>query len=410
MGSELARDATVQDLLPANPDRVLALLHERSYTRAHGRELRELADLFMSDLPTALSLTVMPRRQDVLPELAMGMLEGRRRSCSVGVVDHYAAQWRVRALNAPSRRWSLPDGAAQSARAEIARQGSLSGSSLALIVDLAVEIGRFSAALAPSSDAGNYGIRSPESTPAVDVLDVLLERGLDREPLVTFDKREHRYVEVPVEQLAKEASSAAKSSFAAEVRAFFALYTPATSESDRASSTRARTRFAELSRMALSEHYGPLARAFAEQQHASASYEGFGDAPRPQPQQYGVTPSGAEHWVRDAVRWLGAAEAEVTPVSGDGGVDVATERFAISVKHYAGSVPVEEVREIFAVAITQGKSAMLWTSGKLTKAGIEFARVAPVHVVHYDVSDASIAPLTSDTDALLRSGLHRARS
>ncbi|WP_157674234.1 restriction endonuclease [Agrococcus carbonis] len=270
---------------------------------------------------------------------------------------------------------------------------------------MAVEVGRLSAPLAPASDAGNFGIRSRESAPAVDALTALVQPGVAREPLVRFDERAHQYVEVSAEQLASEASRAIRSSFAFEVRAFFRLFRPALSERDRAASSQARARLAELSRTALHGHYDSLAGVVAERSRTRTRYEGRGDAPPPQPQKYGVTATGAEHWVRDAAHWLGARNARVTPGTGDGGVDVLTDRFAISVKHYAGYVPVEEVREIFAVAVAQRRSAMLWTSGKVTKAGLEFARVAPVHVVHYDVATAEITPITDEADEVLRSGL-----
>lgn len=62
---------------------------------------------------------------------------------------------------------------------------------------------------------------------------------------------------------------------------------------------------------------------------------------KPEPQRYGVSPRGAEFWVCDAVRWLGAREAETTQATSDGGIDVITDDWAISVKHYGGRVPVE---------------------------------------------------------------------
>lgn len=130
--------------------------------------------------------------------------------------------------------------------------------------------------------------------------------------------------------------------------------------------------------------------------------EGF---ERPEPQRYGVSARGAEFWVADAVRWLGAHDAEVTKQSGDGGVDVLTSKYAISVKHYAGSVPVEEVREIFAVAITLGKTPLLFTSGSLTAAGADFATLAPVAVVRYDVETAQFIGLNEGGSDVLANGL-----
>lgn len=123
------------------------------------------------------------------------------------------------------------------------------------------------------------------------------------------------------------------------------------------------------------------AEALAAQVEARAA-AGFA---RPEPQRYGVSPRGAEMWVADALRWLGEHDAQLTRETADGGVDVVSQRLAVSVKHYTGSVPVEEVREIFGVAMTTGRSAVLWTSGSLTAAARQFADIAPVAVVKYDV-------------------------
>ncbi|MCB2412391.1 restriction endonuclease [Demequina sp. TTPB684] len=115
--------------------------------------------------------------------------------------------------------------------------------------------------------------------------------------------------------------------------------------------------------------------------------------PHPGVHAYGVSPRGAELWVRDFLRHLGAVEAEATQQTDDGGVDVVCDDFLVSVKHYAHFVPVEEVREIFAVAAVDGKAAVLWTSGTLTAAGSEFADVAPVAVVQYNVETGQVVGL-----------------
>lgn len=124
---------------------------------------------------------------------------------------------------------------------------------------------------------------------------------------------------------------------------------------------------------------------------------------RPEAQRYGVSARGAEFWVADALRWLGIHDAEVTQSSADGGVDVLSERLAVSVKHYVGAVPVEEVREIFGVAMTLRRSAVLWTSGTLTETARQFAELAPVAVVRYDVADAVWAGLTFGGEEFLAS-------
>lgn len=104
------------------------------------------------------------------------------------------------------------------------------------------------------------------------------------------------------------------------------------------------------------------------------------------------------------MRWLGAHDAEATQQSRDGGVDVVSHRFAVSVKRYAGSVPVEEIREIFGVAISLGKLPVLWTSGTLTQAASDFANLAPVAVIQYRVEDATMVGLNATGRELMGTG------
>lgn len=139
------------------------------------------------------------------------------------------------------------------------------------------------------------------------------------------------------------------------------------------------------------------ARAEAQRQEARDA----AGLPHPGQQPYGVSPRGAELWVRDLLRHFGAADAEATRSSNDGGVDVICESLMVSVKNYAGSVPVEEVREIFAVATVAGKQAALFTSGTITDSGLAFANVAPVALIQYDVRSATIKAINEEGIGLL---------
>ena len=126
---------------------------------------------------------------------------------------------------------------------------------------------------------------------------------------------------------------------------------------------------------------------------------------QPVPQPDGVSARGAELWVAEALRWLGAEDIVVTQHSGDGGVDVLTSEYAVSVKHYAGSIPVEEVREIFGVSTVMKLTPPLWTSGSLTQGGDAFADAAPVAVFRYTVETARISALNRHAQELLDRGL-----
>lgn len=70
----------------------------------------------------------------------------------------------------------------------------------------------------------------------------------------------------------------------------------------------------------------------------------------PAPQPYGVSPAGAEVWVRDWMVFMGAEHAATTQFVGDGGIDVEDAHYIAQVKHYTGAVGVAEIREHIGVA------------------------------------------------------------
>jgi hypothetical protein len=107
----------------------------------------------------------------------------------------------------------------------------------------------------------------------------------------------------------------------------------------------------------------------------------------PGPQPYGVSARGAERWVADALRWLGEHDVELIPGSPDRQAVILTDRVAVIVKHVSESVLVEDVRETLGVAMRMARAAVLWTSATLDAIALQFADLAPVAVVGYDVED-----------------------
>lgn len=173
-------------------------------------------------------------------------------------------------------------------------------------------------------------------------------------------------------------------------------------EQDRRAAERARIKARGMS--AISELVDPIVRGAQAIELARSRRSGDFQAP-PAPQPYGVSSRGAELWVADALRWLGATNVQVTRQSGDGGVDVVTSEYAVSVKNYVGLIPVEEVREILGVSAVMQLKPLLWTSGSLTRAGAAFAEVGPVPVFHYLVETAKISALNRHAQVLLDRGL-----
>lgn len=117
------------------------------------------------------------------------------------------------------------------------------------------------------------------------------------------------------------------------------------------------------------------------------------DAPAPEPQPYGVSPAGAEALVAQWMRHLGVADAEITRLTGDGGIDVDSARFVAQVKNYAGSVSVTEARELFGVAVSMNKQGLMFTSGTLTAEAAAFIERVGIPAFRYHAVDGTIEGL-----------------
>lgn len=83
--------------------------------------------------------------------------------------------------------------------------------------------------------------------------------------------------------------------------------------------------------------------------------------PAPPAQLYGMSPNGAELWVRDWMVHMGAVDAEVTRRSWDGGVDVLATGWAAQVKLYQSAASMAEIRELIgAAAVLSGPPRTLF--------------------------------------------------
>lgn len=129
---------------------------------------------------------------------------------------------------------------------------------------------------------------------------------------------------------------------------------------------------------------------------------------RPHPHAYGVSNYGAEHLVGEWLQYLGLKGVEVTSASNDGGFDVITQSHICQVKNYVNQqVSVQEVRELFGVAVSTSRQAMLFTSSTLTKAAFEFAEVNNVAAIQYNVFEAVLVPLNEAGAHVLETGQYR---
>jgi hypothetical protein len=122
--------------------------------------------------------------------------------------------------------------------------------------------------------------------------------------------------------------------------------------------------------------------ALAEREHMMQAHNR--PAPAPDPQPFGVSHAGAEHLVAMWMRHLGVLDAVVTPLSGDGGIDVVSSDFVAQVKNLTGFVPVQDVRALFGVAASESKRGLLFTSGAVTTEGLAFADRVDMALIRYD--------------------------
>lgn len=126
---------------------------------------------------------------------------------------------------------------------------------------------------------------------------------------------------------------------------------------------------------------------------------------RPQPQPYGVSDEGAEHLTAQWLQYLGFEEATVTQYSGDGGIDVETLDYVCQVKNYRDkSISVTEVRELFGVAASERKRAILFTSTGATTQAIEFADKNGIALIRFDAKSARLEEINDDGSDLLVNG------
>lgn len=167
------------------------------------------------------------------------------------------------------------------------------------------------------------------------------------------------------------------------------------------------------------EHVAALERAVAERATGRGALEAArpGRAepafplppawPRPAPQPYGVSHRGAEQLVADWMRHLGAADAEVTRFSADGGVDVVSTHWIAQVKNLGErtTVPVAQIRELAGVAAHDGRVPLFFTSGTYSAGGVAFADRAGMGLFEYHAEGGALRAANAHAHAVVVDGL-----
>lgn len=118
-----------------------------------------------------------------------------------------------------------------------------------------------------------------------------------------------------------------------------------------------------------------------------------------------LTPEGAEHYVAQWMRAMGALDAEVTQFSNDGGIDVVSHAHVAQVKHYKGTVGVASIRELGGASAADGRAPLFFTSGRYTDSAIHFADVANIALFRYDELIGTLVPVNDVADSYLKFGL-----
>lgn len=140
----------------------------------------------------------------------------------------------------------------------------------------------------------------------------------------------------------------------------------------------------------------------------TANYQWQLNRQRPNPQPYGVSNYGAESLVADWLTYLGLKNVTVTVASGDGGIDVETDTHVCQVKNYSSQgVSVQEVRELFGVAVSMGKAPLIFTSSSLTAPAYAFAEANDIAAIQYDAAEAALFALNELGANLLVSGKYQ---
>lgn len=119
----------------------------------------------------------------------------------------------------------------------------------------------------------------------------------------------------------------------------------------------------------------------------------------------GVTPEGAEHLAAEWMRHLGASSAGVTRHSGDGGIDVASNKYIAQVKHFGGNVGVAPLRELAGVATLDRRSALFFTRTGYAPGAVDFADRAGIALFVYTAETGRLACLNGAAQRIWTAGL-----
>lgn len=146
--------------------------------------------------------------------------------------------------------------------------------------------------------------------------------------------------------------------------------------------------------------------AYADSRKTLESWQMSNPGPAPEPD--GVDHVSAEYWICEWMQAMGAADAIVTQLSNDGGIDIQSEHYIAQVKHYEGSVPISHVRDFLGVVATDelGRSGLFFNAGVYPRTAGELLDRLDVAAFTYDVRTATVRAHNSAAEVALERGLN----
>lgn len=132
---------------------------------------------------------------------------------------------------------------------------------------------------------------------------------------------------------------------------------------------------------------------------------GMTEAQRPGPRA-ALRAIEAEYYVAEWMRWLGAVDAVVTR-GRDEGVHVRSAHYVAQVKHRPRDfVSVDVVRALHGVAAAEGRTGLVFASGRFSTDALAFAARADVALFVFRPAEGRLVPANTVAQRLTRDGLH----
>ncbi len=114
--------------------------------------------------------------------------------------------------------------------------------------------------------------------------------------------------------------------------------------------------------------------------------------PRPQPRSR-LSGIGAEYYVAEWMRHLGATDAVVTPARRDGGIDVRSVYYVAQVKHQPRDfVTVDMIRSLLGAASLEGRASLFFASGTYSRDSRDLAQRAGMALFVFRYQENRLVP------------------